>query len=254
MLRRLIVKAASLVAPRLLWRARVRMWKVERIEAELSLVPILCRRAGVSVDIAAACGLYTMHMLGYSRAVYAFEPRPEAASELAKVFHGSRPPVQVEAVALSRRSGTAWMRLCLQDLGRSTIEPTAPVPDSSEVQIIEVPTRCLDDYRLSAVSFIKIDVEGHEEAVLEGAMETLKRDRPSLLIEIEERHNPGACQRVPEMLRGLGYSAHFLLDGRLIPFTEFRLDVHQNQAGGGKYVNNFVFVQPDVLPRLKRRF
>jgi hypothetical protein len=146
------------------------------------------------------------------------------------------------------------MCLCLKDIGGSTIEPTATLPDSSELQLIEVPIRCLDDYGLSGVSSIKIDVEGHEEAVLEGAMETLKRDRSSLLIEIEERHNPGATQCVPARMASLGYSAHFLIDGRLRPISEFRIDLHQDQAGGGKYVNNFLFVQPDLLPHLKRRF
>jgi len=238
----------------MLWRARIRLWKVEQTEAEVNLVPILCSRTKTAIDVGAACGLYTMHMLGYSRAVYAFEPRPDAARALAKEFLGSRPPVHLEAVALSRRSGTASMRLCLKDIGRSTIEPTATLPDSSGLQRIEVPTRCLDDYGLSGVSFIKIDVEGHEEAVLEGAMETLKRNRPPLLIEIEERYSPGATRRVPESLVSLGYSAHFLIDGRLRPISEFRIDLHQDQAGGGKYVNNFLFVQPDLLPHLKRRF
>jgi hypothetical protein len=37
MLRRLSVKAMSVIAPRLLWRLRIRSWKFERTEAEVSL-------------------------------------------------------------------------------------------------------------------------------------------------------------------------------------------------------------------------
>ena len=251
MLRRLLVKTMSVIAPRLLWRLRIRSWKVEQTEAEVALVPLLCDRAKISIDIGASMGLYTMHMLGYSRAVWAFEPRPDSARELTALFCGSRPSVRVEAVALSRQSGTASMRVCPADLGRSTIEPGVTLPDPDRQLLIEVPLRRLDEYGLNGVALIKVDVEGHEEALLEGAMDTLRRERPSLLIEIEERHNPGALRRLPEMLAGLGYSAYFLLDGRLRPLSEFRLEVHQNVERAGRYVNNFLFVTSTTLPRLK---
>jgi FkbM family methyltransferase len=47
--------------------------------------------------------------------------------------------------------------------------------DDSKVFEIAVPTRRLDDYELDAVGFIKIDVEGHELAVLRGGTETIRR-------------------------------------------------------------------------------
>lgn len=42
-----------------------------------------------------------------------------------------------------------------------------------QYQSINVPVRRLDDYGFTEVSFVKIDVEGHESSVLDGARETL---------------------------------------------------------------------------------
>lgn len=46
-----------------------------------------------------------------------------------------------------------------------------------------VETRTLDSYELNNVRFIKMDVEGHEVAVLRGAAETIQRNHPLLIIE-----------------------------------------------------------------------
>ncbi|HUZ11388.1 MAG TPA: FkbM family methyltransferase [Caulobacteraceae bacterium] len=70
---------------------------------------------------------------------------------------------------------------------------------------ISVPVARLDDFQLPPIGFIKIDVEGHEEAVLQGARETIGRNRPALMIEIEERHNRGAIERVFDHFRSDGY-------------------------------------------------
>ena len=77
--------------------------------------------------------------------------------------------------------------------------PTASAPVEAEntlngasVDEIEVPRITLDSLGQDAVGFIKIDVEGHEVDVLAGAREILRRDRPAILVEAEERHRQGA--------------------------------------------------------------
>lgn len=94
-----------------------------------------------------------------------------------------------------------------------------------------------------------------EEAVLTGAGDTLKRWKPVLLIEIEERHNPGGLQRIAKSLSQLGYSGSFFYDRKRYDLTQFDPDLHQGfddlaqQTVDGaetnrrelKYVNNFVF-------------
>jgi FkbM family methyltransferase len=172
-------------------------------------------------------------------------------------------PVQVEAVALSDVQADASLRVLERDEGRSTIERdnTLEDPDGSDKYEITVPTRRLDDYGLDAVGFVKIDVEGHELAVLRGGSTTLQRFRPTILVEIEERHKPNSINDVNEFLAALGYNGYFILSRDLRPIAEFDLSKHQNveHIGGwktnwqrsGVYVNNFFFVPADGKSRLE---
>jgi len=62
-------------------------------------------------------------------------------------------------------------------------------------------TLVLDLLELGKVNVIKIDAEGAEVEVLEGALEVLRRFRPKLLIEVRRSIYP----RVMRILGGLGY-------------------------------------------------
>jgi hypothetical protein len=84
---------------------------------------------------------------------------------------------------------------------------------------IEVPLRQLDDFALPSVGFIKIDLEGHEEDVLLGAQSLIARDRPSLMVKVEERHNPGSIERVTGFFQSRGYCG-FFFDGSALRSIE----------------------------------
>ena len=235
---RMLTALASRIAPRLLWKYRVRKWGVESGERELTLLPRLCDRSKLSIDVGASLGTYTMHLLCYSRACMAFEVRPQQAEALRALFEGS--PVAVEAVGLSSRDGVAELRMTVDELGRSTLHADNALDAAGKVEAIRVPVRTLDSYDLSNVGFIKIDVEGHELDVLRGAEATLRRNRPNLLIEVEDRHSPDAVRRVTDHLRQRGYRGSFLLDGVLVPMESFIASQHQ-RVGTVPYVNNFIF-------------
>jgi FkbM family methyltransferase len=252
--KRRLAPLAKVVAPRSFWRRKYRiLQRLGESNPEIQLVRSLCDPDRVALDIGADVGEFAIAMLGSSRSVIAFEPRQTQARALAAMFDAVGAEVRIEAIALSDQPGVTAMRVLEFDPGRSTIEGanTLTDADGSPVQTIDVEVKRLDDLGLDNVGFIKIDVEGHELAVLHGAAHTLKRHQPTLVIEAEERHQPGAVAGVTEFLGGLGYTGYFNIDGIRRPISEFDPAAHQNPANiaswkdgwatRGIYVNNFVF-------------
>lgn len=245
---------AKRVFPRRFWTLKYKRLARCLQERELQLVPALCDARKISLDVGAEAGLYSVHMAACSRRVVAFEPRPGQARDLKRMFQAVGAPVSVECYALSDRIGMEVLRIPLSGLGRSTIEPRNSLESSGQNRQVKmkVEVRRLDDFKLEPVGCIKIDVEGHEIAVLRGAIKTLKEHRPNLLVESEDRHCRNAVDDLRSILQDQDYAGYFLLDGTLSPISEFDLSKHQNRGniGGGRggnrksgiYINNFVFL------------
>ncbi len=231
-------------APKLLYGYQLR--RTRNSELEISLLSSLCRPNALSLDIGANKGLYCYYMLPHSSAVLAFEPLPLMQKRLRTHF-GNR--ISLYPVALSDHDGECEIRLPKGCPAWATIDPhnTLALAGDIPMEAIKVETRRLDSYELNGVGFIKIDVEGHEEAVLHGAVQTITRNRPTLLIEIEERHNSGSIGRVSSFLEDLGYRGYFYFDGKMNSIEAFDLcgdqPLHNVGAAGklGRYINNFIF-------------
>jgi FkbM family methyltransferase len=241
---RFLKVALRRIAPRAVYRYD--LWKIAQREPETRRLREWCRKDRISIDAGANRGVYSCYMLPHSAAVVAFEPLPSMQEELRQYF-GDR--IQLHPVALSDSDGQTSLRLPRGLTSCATIDPhnTLDVVDRRPIDTITVTTRRLDSYHFPNVGFVKIDVEGHEERVLRGALETVRESRPTLLIEIEERHNAESLARVTALLDGLGYDGWFLDRGRMRRIGEF--DVSRDQDRDhvglrgklGRYINNFVF-------------
>lgn len=111
----------------------------------------------------------------------AFEPIPHFAKRLRRRFPG----VRIHELALSDSPGQAEFCHVVSSPGRSGFRRMGHVPASATVQTITVQTARLDDlvpegYR---PNFVKIDVEGAELQVLQGAIKVLVRSHPFLVFE-----------------------------------------------------------------------
>jgi FkbM family methyltransferase len=223
-------------------------------EIELRLVKHLCRPGQDSIDVGANIGTYLHAMKRHSRHVYAFEPVPWLAPLLAKKF-GRR--IVVANVALSGEAKTAPLHIPVVDgepvTGLSTLSPELAATEVPYREVL-VETRPLDQIYGGDVGFIKIDVEGHEDRVLDGAQQTIVRCQPRVLVEAEERHAPGSVRRVHAFFRQLGYRGYFVLRRRLQPIEGFDPTTMQrpediaaytlgaSRSRFDRYVNNFLFL------------
>jgi FkbM family methyltransferase len=217
------------------------------MEPETVLLPYMCDRNALAVDIGANLGLYIHHFLSITNSVVAFEPLLSMQDMLRRVY-GKR--IRLEPFALSDAPGFAELKFPEGNFAWATIEPSnnLSMADSAKIRSQTTELRTLDSYNFENVGIIKIDVEGHEEAVLLGGRKTLQKNFPSLLIEIEERHNKGAIERIKDLLNKLGYVGFFLDDGLLRGIEDFNAETDQPLKNvcptgkTGRYINNFIFI------------
>ncbi len=178
-----------------------RRWKEKELKHLREMVPA----NRVAIDIGAAHGTYAWHLARIARECIAFEPQRDLADRL----RISIPRATVHNCALSDKTGTTTMRIPRQGrtvhTGHATIDPANRLSEAAEIDSVEVEVRTLNSFDIRDVGFIKIDVEGHELAVLRGARQTLERDKPILLIEIEDKHQPQGYENTVRWLGQIGY-------------------------------------------------
>jgi FkbM family methyltransferase len=214
-----------------------------RGEQEIRLVPVLADRSRVSLDIGANKGVWSEALRPHSSRVHAFEPNPKIHKVLRP---GIGSGVTVHDIALSDTSGSAELRVPRHRSGGYSNQGASLSPEkigAAEYGSVAVDARRLDDLDLGEVGFIKIDVEGFELAVVEGARETLRRHRPNMVIEIEEKH---AKRPIAELLGAVcahGYQAFALDRGVLRRTSQIDLAArHSSPASREDYIFNWIFL------------
>ncbi len=226
----------ALIPPRLYLRNLA--WRRGRKgEKEIALLPSLVEPGSVAIDIGANKGVYSWALSRICREVQAFEPNP-------KMFHlltAAVPEnVKTHEVALSNAGGEAKLILPIQRSGRfsnqgATLQAKKMDGDKG-FEILNVDQKPLDSYDFRDVSFIKIDVEGFELEVIDGARETLARERPNMLIEIDEHHAKKPVADAVAEICGLGYACFYMSRTSLKPFAGFSSDTART------HTDNFVFL------------
>jgi FkbM family methyltransferase len=229
-----------LIPPRLYIRYKA-LKELRRGEAEVRLLPFLVDRHRVALDIGANKGTYSYFLARLARQVHAFEPNPKMLHILQRTAAGN---VAVSPYALSDQTGSAVLRV---PRGRKGLSNQGGSLSATKVKdnfaSVEIQSRRIDDLGIADIGFIKIDVEGHEQAVLEGARETIARDRPNLLIEMEEAHTGEPIEQSIARVVSLGYRCLFLDRdvGALRAIEDFD-PLRQHRQPTGAYVFNFIFL------------
>jgi FkbM family methyltransferase len=157
-------------------------------------------RGDIVFDIGAHIGRYTLMAAKHASKVIAVEPEPSNYSLLkANIDLNGFSNVLVLPLALSSSRATQRFYLATQgDTARSSLEQEWSTKRGRQQnqKAIEVESETLDnlvaDLNLTVIDLLKIDVEGHEVSVLEGASEALNKTR-KIILEVS-RGNEGICR------------------------------------------------------------
>lgn len=213
----------------------------------------------VAIDVGAAHGSYAWILNRKSRQVFSFEPGERHASYLEQSIGGTR--IRLVKAAVGNACGFVNMYTPGTDtdaLHSATLSASNPVADSLQTEVRQVEQVTLDSYFADkldqgrTIDLLKVDVEGYELQVFEGAQSLLSRHRPLVFCEIEARHN-AAYSRVFELLRAAGYRCFIHREGTFMPFDGNRIEPLQSahdlrvrlsrdyDPNNNLYINNFVF-------------
>lgn len=247
----MLIKLLYRTFPKLLFFIRICIR--DNIDPEMKLLPVLCRDNMTSIDVGAKFGMYTYRLNRHSDRVIAFEPIEELNIALSKIFR--KHTVDVMPLALSGVSGVASMKTPLfksgnPRYGRSSIEKENRIEfeGKSGWDEFTVNTARLDDLSIENIGFIKIDVEGHEQAVLEGGLLTIQKHKPAMLIEANDNHLPHATEKLFTWAKGHNYLIFFMDNGNIFPSEKYNIDYHHHQKG----LENFILIHENDRERLHK--
>ena len=223
-------------------------------EPELHELSKLVRPGTLAVDIGAHFGTYTLalaRLVGKRGRVISFEPIEEDAQMLERAAKQLHLPIKVVHCALSSENGFAEMHIpSIHGYQKTALSSLESEPGDPGTETRRVVTKRLDDVLAGnshPVSFIKIDVEGHEIDVLQGGLETLRMHKPAILIEVNNDLGHRPMEAVFDLIVTQGYRGEFLESGRYRrPLSAFDVAKHQISAADDvlskDYVNNFIFM------------
>ena len=185
----------------------------------------------VFLDIGANVGLYTLiasRRVGHDGHVYSFEPSSRELAVLRRnVSLSNCANVTVIPAAVADRMGTGTLRIAAgRHRGQNTLAQSFGYPGVDEERKESVALVSLDELhragKIRRPNVIKIDAEGSELHVLQGAKSLLSEAMPVIAFEVNDtllRASGASAAAVVDLLLALGYRLHRLDDetGELVP-------------------------------------
>ena len=168
------------------------------------IIESFCQPGWTILDVGANIGAHTLRfgkVAGSSGRVYAFEPTDYAYRKLLRniaLDHlDSTEAFQVAVSNRSQRRQTVNYRSSWRSDGRN-------MSSASVVDVVRLDDWCAEN-RVERIDCIKVDVDGDEWPVLQGAEQILRRYRPLIIIEIGAWHFRRTDENPLSLLEELGY-------------------------------------------------
>ncbi len=208
-------------------------------EPELAIINELILNGTDSIDVGVYRGVHSYQMSKYSNIVHSFEANPIIFADLKKYLPKLKKNIQLYNYALSDKIEKKILKVPVRNYNakRSNYEEyykmgLASVHEKNNFENyekFEIISKKLDEFKFkNKISFIKIDVEGHEMEVINGSLNLIKKFKPNLMIEIEEKHSKNNLNDSISFINSLGYKAFVYKQPELVPFENKQLNKHNN--------------------------
>jgi FkbM family methyltransferase len=172
----------------------------------------LIKDRGHAVDVGAHCGLWTRPLAHIFDQVTAFEPvfahRECFVKNIAEYRLAN---VQMNDMALGATETAVYLQTDKSSTGDTYIQPGKGEHSARMV--------AMDSIDLAHIDFLKIDCEGYEYFVLRGGEQTVRRDKPCIIVE--QKPNKGSRYglrdtEAVELLKAWGATLHQVISGDFI--------------------------------------
>ena len=221
------------------------------VEPELVWIKEYLQNDAVIFDIGANVGtfLYQFENKLNHKNIYAFEPNKKLNIRLKRLF----PSMNISSVALSDENTTAQFKVPIikgkMVASRGTLNTSYKEKDEENSYTETVEVVKLDDWakskNIKKIDFIKIDVEGNEMKTLFGGKETIQKFKPTLMVEMEQRHHEQPIWNEISEVENWGFEAHYLnrKTFTLEKLTEtILLKNISDEKNKTEYINNIIFI------------
>jgi len=195
---------AERIENQIFWRG-IDSW-YERISMQYWIK--ICQFSDVILDIGAYHGIYALVAASISpgKKVYAFEPVKESFNKLMRNIRLNNFPIKAFNCAISDKDGVAEFYNIDSSANLIGSLNKESFTQSEKLVMQTMPVRSvgsiMKEFNLPKIDLIKLDVEGHELDVLRGMFDYLKRDKPSLILEVLNEEN---ALRINDLFKDLDY-------------------------------------------------
>ena len=210
------------VSEKFLLKKRLKRAIIKDYDQEIGLLDKVINKKLESIDVGVYRGVYSYQMSKLSSHVHSFEPNPLIYPYLEKNLKRIISNMTLYNMALSDKSEIVDLKVPKRfkvlieknyeeafKLGLATIHKENSL-GKNQFSMFKVKAEKLDNIiQKRKIGFIKIDVEGHERNVLIGAEMIIKKYKPNLLVEIEERHTNEKIENILGFINDFGYKSFF---------------------------------------------
>jgi FkbM family methyltransferase len=158
----------------------------------------------IALDIGANIGTHTVYLSDYFGKVHAFEPQTSVFNLLeSNIKLNACTNVKTHKFGLGDKNITENMEK--YDLTKPNNQGAIAIDKTGTSNGEQIEVRILDELGLSNIGFMKIDVEGYELYVLKGAINTIKTNKPIIIIELNDKTKDDRAEIV-KLLTNLNYN------------------------------------------------